>query len=241
MALRYHLRPEQDVVFLTAEFREDLLMRELCVRCIAVHADDTGRRNQLMQFLLKLLGPRAEIFDVAAAAFRTNIRHWLRHVAVMAGQLPVLMIDQRQSAEPALDDLAAGAAHDKGRKATPVQHDDDLLMLGHGCLDELPQGPRHDVPVAHTQLLPHVHALDDRQRHITDARRHRKQRKLPLLRAVVRFQRRRRTAKQQNGLMYPRQFLGHNTGMIARRLVLLVGHILFLIHDDEADIARRGE
>ena len=241
VALGHHLRSEQNIVFLPAEFRQDLLMRELRIRRIAVHADDTGRRDQLMQFLLKLLGPRAEIFDVAAAAFRADIRHRLRHVAVMAGQLAVLMVDQRQAAEAALDDLAAGTAHDKGREAAPVQHDDDLLMLCHRGLDELPERAGHDMTVAHAQFLTHIHALHDRQRHIADTRRHREQGELALLRTVIRFQRRCRTAEQQDGLMDPRQFLGHDTGMVARGLVLLVGHVLLLIHDDEADIASGGE
>ena len=38
--LRHHLRAEQDIVFLPAEFRQDFLMGKLRIRRITVHAND---------------------------------------------------------------------------------------------------------------------------------------------------------------------------------------------------------
>ena len=82
----------------------------------------------------------------------------------------------------------------KRREAAPVEHDDDLLVLRDGVLDELLQRARDDVAVAHAQLLAHVDAMDDGQRDVADAPRHDEQRELALRRAEVRLERWRRAA-----------------------------------------------
>ena len=114
----------------------------------------------------------------------------------MAGEFPALVIDERQAAEFALDDLAAGTAHDKGRKPPAVQHDDNLLPLAHGFFDKLPQRLGKNMAVAHTQFLAHIHTLHHRQRHIANTLGHGQQGKLTLLSAVITFHGRCRTAQQ---------------------------------------------
>lgn len=239
--LRDHLRAEQDVVLAAPKTLEDLLMREFRRRRVAVHADDARRRHERGELLLELLRARAEVLDVAAAALRADVRHGLLHIAVVALELAVAMVDERQAAVAAADDLAAGAAHDERREAAPVEHDDDLLVPRNCLLDELLQCARDDVAVAHAQLLPHVDAMDDGQRDVADAPRHDEQRELPLRRAEVRLKRRRRTSEEQHGPVDARDLLGHDARVVAWRLVLLVAHVLLLVEDDEPDVVSRRE
>ena len=112
-------------------------------------------------------------------------------------------------------------------------------MPGDGPFDELAQGSRYDMAIAHAQFLAHVDAMDDRQRHVADALGHRDQGEVSSFRAVIRLHRGRRTAEQQDGLMEPGYLFRHDAGVIARRFILLVAHILFLIEDDEPNIIGR--
>ena len=140
-----------------------------------------------------------------------------------------LVIDERQAAVGALNDLAAGAAHDECRVAAPVQHDDDLLVSGECLADERLERPRDDVAVPQAELLTHVDTGDFRQRDGTDAVRHGEQRELARARAVVRLEGGCRAAEDEHRPLEAREGLGDDARVVARRLVLLVAHVLLLI------------
>ena len=187
MAFRDHLRAEQDVIFVTAELFEDLLMGKLLPRRVAVHADDAGLREDRPQFLFELFRARTEIFDIRTAAFRADRRHGFADVAVMTDEASVLMIDERHTAFTAFDDFAARAAHNKCRITAPVQHDDNLLVTYERLRDELLQLAGQNMTVARFEFAAHVNAFDLGERHIPDAVRHREEFELALLRAVIRL------------------------------------------------------
>ena len=72
MTFRYHLRAEQDVERAAAETAQDFLMRELAARRVAIHALDARLGHEDAELLFELFRARAEIFDIAAAAFRAE-------------------------------------------------------------------------------------------------------------------------------------------------------------------------
>ena len=236
MPLGDHLRAEQDVVPLLAKRRENFLVRELSRRRVPVHAHDTGCRHERLEFRFQLFRARAKVFDVGTRTFGAQKRHGLLDVTVMAQEPAAAMIDERQRAGRTFDDGAARAAHDEGREAAAVQHEDHLLLLRHRFLDELTQRRGDDRAIAAMQFLAHVYTFDMRERSRTDALRHRKERKLAAARAVRSLKRRRSAAQKQYGAMQLRHDLGDGTRMVARRLVLLVRHILLLVEDDESDV-----
>ena len=94
MSLGDHLRSQQYIVFSPLKALEDAGVRKFTRCCVTVHADHTRRWYQIPKLLLQLFRSGTKILDIATAAFWTDIRHRLRHVAVMAGQLAVLMVNQ---------------------------------------------------------------------------------------------------------------------------------------------------
>ena len=96
MTLCHHLRAEQDIEVTPPKLRQDLRVRKLTSRRIAIHAHKPRGGKNLPQLLLKLFRARAEVFDVTAAAFRTGIRHGGTQIAVMADERAVRMVDERQ-------------------------------------------------------------------------------------------------------------------------------------------------
>ena len=220
-------------------------MRELAARRVAIHALDARLGHEDAELLFELFRARAEIFDIAAAAFRADVGHGLADVAVMAEkQLAAalrLMVDERHAAVGTMDDLAARAAHDECRVTAPVQHDDELLVRRDGLADQIFERPRDDVAIAHAELLPHVDARDLWERDVADTMAHAQKCQFACLCSMIRFKRRRRAAEQQHGMMQMRELFSHDARMVARRFVLLVAHVLFLVEDDEADIIGRRE
>ena len=96
MSLCHHLGAEQDIEVTPPKLRQDLRMRQLTSRRIAIHAHNPCCGKNLPQLLLELFRARAEVFDVTAAAFRTGIGHGGTQIAVVTNERTVRMIDERQ-------------------------------------------------------------------------------------------------------------------------------------------------
>ena len=58
------------------------------------------------------------------------------YIAVMALQIILSVINQRQAALRAFYDKAAGTAHNKCRITASIEHDDYLLMFMQGFIDK---------------------------------------------------------------------------------------------------------
>ena len=96
-----------------------------------------------MKFLFQLLRAGTKVFDIAATAFRADIGYRLRHIAVMTGQLAILMIDQGQATELTLDDIdlieaneafaaqSVAVAKDLGFDMSKVNVNGGAIALGH--------------------------------------------------------------------------------------------------------------
>ena len=211
-------------------------MRELSSRCVAVHTHDSCRREQLSQFLFELFCARAKVFDVTAAAFRAGLGHGHTQVAVMTKECAVCVVDERQPTRCAGDRCAAGAAHDKRGVTTSIQHDDRLFAARKRLGKKLTQRRRDDRSPPAPQLLAHIDGTDVRQRLTADPLRHCEKRQLSRLGPRIGLERGGRTAEHEECAVTTRQHFRDHARMIARCLVLLVRHILFLIEDDGTDI-----
>ena len=114
---------------MTAEGFDDTVAAVLAAGRILVEADDAPLPFVAVSPMSITLST-AE-FDVFAAACRTDRRHGLFGIAVMAAQVGGLtMVDHGHVARIAFDDVAALAAHDECREAAAVEKDDSLLP---GC------------------------------------------------------------------------------------------------------------
>ena len=82
---------------------------------------------------------------------------------------------------------------------------------------------------------------DVRQRPFQHPPRQRQQRVLAALGVVPAFQRRRGRAEDDRHAFHAGPHDGHVAGMVARRQFLLEGGFMFLIDDDQAQLARRRE
>ena len=111
MALRDHLRADQNIDFALRERAEHLLVFALGAHGVAVEARDAGRRKLFAQIFVDALGAVADEVHVLGAAFRALLRRADRIAAVVAFEtLAALVIRERDAAILALDHRAAAAA-----------------------------------------------------------------------------------------------------------------------------------
>ena len=149
------------------------------------------------------------------------------------------MVDHRLPARMAGEYEATGAAKDKRRIAAPIQHDDRLLTARQRLRQEITQIVGEDRAPPATQLCTHIDGTHTRQGLRTDALRHSEEHQFPGERPRIRLKRWRCAPHNEDRPMPTRKDLCDNACVIARGLILLIGHILFLIEDDAADIPRR--
>ena len=239
MPLCHHLGAQQNIKFPFAELVQYLRVGKLAGSGIPVHADNPCLRHQLRQLLLQLFRAGAKILDIGAAALGADLRHRHLDIAVMAQEPPVPVIHQRHGALGAFHGLPAGTAHDKGGKAPPVQHEDNLLMLCQRIGNQILQRQGNHAAPPHPQLLPHIRTGHLGQAAAADALRHGKKPIVTPHRMIVGLQRWGSTAQEQYSAVQLRQLLCHHPGMIPGRLILLVGIVLLLIHDDQPHILKR--
>ena len=85
-------------------------------------------------------------------------------------------------------------------------------------------------------LFVHVHEMDGREGAARDAVRDARERVLAVLGVLPGFERRRGASEDGDGPLDLRAHHRDVARMVARRLVLLVGGIVFLVHDDETEV-----
>ena len=119
-------------------------MRQLSPGRVAVHAHNARLREKVSELLLEFFRPRAKVFDITAPAYGTGRRNFRVQITVMADKRPVRMIYKRQAADLTIHNCTAGAAHDEGGVAAPIQHDDCLFTTRKRLRQERLQRCRDD-------------------------------------------------------------------------------------------------
>ena len=146
----------------------------------------------------------------------------------MAGQQPVGAVhDERDVARRAAPRAPARAAGQEVRPAAAVEQDDRLARVGQRLVGERVQRALRRA---------HVDDLDRRQRRAVDAPGQAQARE-----RVHRLGARRRAAGDEHGAGLRGAALGHAARVVARVALVLVGRVVLLVDDDEADVAHGRE
>ena len=162
----------------------------------------------------------------------------------MADQPPVAPVEgARQAAVWAAHVLAAGAAEEHGGVAAAVAQQDDLVAVGEGLADLLPQalGEVDLAGPARDPLLAQVDEDPLGERALAGALRERQQLQLPPLGVVAALEAGRGRDQEGGGAGVPAADEGEVAGVVARRELLLVGGVLLLVHHDQAEVGDRRE
>ena len=146
MALRQHLRADEDVdvagVHAVAHRRE----RALAARAVAIDARDARAGKALDERALEPLRAVAERQQVDVAALGTRARQPLRVAAVMAAQCPgVAMDDEPRAAARAARLPAARRAEQRRREAAAVDEHERLLAASEPGLDRREERTRRSL------------------------------------------------------------------------------------------------
>src|SRR6185437_14624823 len=112
---------------------------------IAIDTGHTGVRQQRLHLRLDALGAIAELLEERTRAFPAGLRQRHRVVAVVAARAADPLVDgQRDAAVRTLEGVAALAAEDGRREASPVQEQDRLLAALDAGSERLPQRRAED-------------------------------------------------------------------------------------------------
>ena len=158
---------------------------------------------------------------------------------VAAKLLLLPMKRERQAAIRTLRHVTAFRALQRSRVAAPVQKQNRLLAtfepLGDGFLELWRKNRDAFLPALAGRGLAHVHDAYVRHFLVVHALRQFEQRIFAVFAIVIAFQRRCGRTEHDDGIFHPAAHNGHVAGMVARRFLLLVGVLVFLVHDDEAE------
>ncbi len=149
------------------------------------------------------------------------------------------MVCQVYAAPRALRHIAALGTQQLAAASPAVQEQDALLPRSNVFCQFLLQRAADDGAVSGTQLLPQVGDTDLRQGTAVVALRQLQQIVLSLLRVVKRLHRGRGRAQQQPRALGGAAVFCHIPGVITGCVFRLIGPLLLLIHDDEAQVLQR--
>ncbi len=155
---------------------------------------------------------------------------------VAAELLLVAMVSQRDAAIRAFGHEAAERALQRGGIAAPVQEENDLLLPLHppgNGLFELRREDGHHFARAHG--LAHIHDAHDGHLLVVGPLGQLEQRVFALAAVVIAFQRGRGGAEHDHGAFHLAAHNGDVARVVAGRLLLLVGVLVFLVHNDQAE------
>ena len=155
---------------------------------------------------------------------------------MVAHQPPLeAVIDQPGVAIRALQAEAAGAAERERRVAAAIEEQQRLLAAFERVLHSFRQ-PRRDEAAARRAFAPHVDGLDHRQVRAAETLRQMDALVAPAPRVDLRFHRRRRRGQHHRNFCDAAAHHRHVAGVIMRAILLLVGRVMLLIDDDQAQI-----
>ena len=250
--LGYHLRAHEHRALRRIEALEQALVGTLSARGVRVHTDDLDTLGQEHgKLVLDALGSHAVGAQVATSAVGATGRgvwvgaHGPAAAASVAHEgMGALVVRERRGAVRALGHAAALAAHEEVREAAPVEEQHGLLAPLRHALERAAQGLREDRARAAPKLRRHVHDGYFGKHGPTRPLGHLHARPASLaprahLAATQALERRRCRAEHQGAS----PLLGHAcrdlARVVARARVLLVGRLVLLVDDDEANVGER--
>ena len=153
-----------------------------------------------------------------------------------------LVMRQRDRAVLAFQLRPTRAADHRRRIAAPVQQNQRLLSAVQRRLGLLDQRARKQVLVPGLpEFPPHIHQLHLGQRPVHHPHADRDPRVLPLCRVLPALQRRRGRPQHHHRIGQLGAHHSHVARVVARRLFLLVALIVFLIHQDQAQVRQPAQ
>jgi hypothetical protein len=126
MALRDHLRPDEDGVLGAREPLERLPQLLGLSDSVGVEPDPLELGDVPLELPLEPLWPRSDPGELGRAALRARVRGGLARAAVVAAQRPIPMQRERDVAVRTAAGDAAGATVERGRDAAAVEEEDRL-------------------------------------------------------------------------------------------------------------------
>ena len=238
MALGQHLGAEQDA----GPAARHLFQRPLYVAApadrVAIDPDQRYAGKDVVQGVLDALGTLADRPHLAAA-FRAAERHGLVGAAVVTDQPGALHVDrQARIARGTGRDPAAARAVQRRRVAAAVQVDEDLAAVRQGALDR--RQDRLGQPIA-GRVMPQVDHADPRLARTAGPFGQVD----PAIAAGIGI----RQALEGGGsgsqhdrdAMAGRARHGQVASRVPEALLLLVGRVMLLVDDDDAEARQRGE
>ena len=238
-ALRNHLRSHEDVRLPRLEISEHAAVVLLALHQVRVHPLHPRVREQFGQRLLHPLGAEAGVADRCAPALGLGTsRGGGRLVAadVAADFLRAAVVGERDAAIGALGHVAALRTLERTGIAAAVQKKHRLLAafqsLGDRLL-ELDGKNRNALFLA--GLLPHVHHAHDGHLLFVGADRELQQGVFGALDVVKALHGRRGGAEDHDGILHLAAHHRHIARVVTGGFLLLVGMLVFLIHNDQAE------
>ncbi len=162
----------------------------------------------------------------------------------MAGETaPIPVVSQGYAAVVAALRVTTGAAEKGTGIASTIEQHEDLLLPLEALLDSIGQRIRAEfLPAVFLKLDAHVDDVDRGKRALADPGAERLvARSPPLPRVVVGFQLGCRTSQNHQGTFLLRSLQSDVSGVVTGRFFLLVGGILYLIHDNRAEVLEGGK
>ena len=225
VALRHHLRPDEDDAVGGRETRE---RRRECTRAldrVGVEPNSLQLRHLRFELALEPLRAGSEPRELRRPAQRTRLRFGLRVAAVVAAQKPVRVQDERDVTVLAAERRPARAAVQGRRDAAAVQQEDRLAAAVRDRAQFRQQRRRERIAGLAAQV-DHAHG---RQRAGETAA------ELQPLEAAPGLRPRRRAAEHRDGSFQRSPLRGDGARVVARVGLLLVRRVVLLVDADDAE------
>ena len=209
---------------------------------IIIHPDSSGAGKKFADFLLHLLGTRAEISNVFSAAFRAYSRRLHGMSAVMALKQSVCfchVISHTDIAVRAFHHISAAAAADKGVVSAPVHKQHRLFSVPDTVFQCFSQLSAQYCAVAVFQLFTHVDDFNFRKRAVFDASGHFKQHIISASGTRKTQDTRCCACKDQCGILLLAPGTRDFTRVISRMMVAEISAFMLLVHHNQSEIPDR--
>ena len=238
-----HLGAQQNIGSVSAEIGQNIAQCVFARGDIGINALQPGLRETAAQHSLYLLGAVALQRDVCRVAIRAAGRHHLA-VAADVAHKPVLrgVESHGQGAVLAVGHIAAFRALQGAGKTAAVQQQNHLFALVQSFINGHAQALGEDAEVALVLgLAAHIQHAGEGQALAVGALIHAQHAVFILLHVVKGFQRWSGRPQHDGSALQLGAQHGEVASMVARAVLLLVGRIVLLVHDDEAEILHRGK
>ena len=203
---------------------------------VGIHAQRLHAGEQRVEIRLDALRPVAEKAQLAAADRALRIDPPAVAAVVADEHLVALMIRQADAAVRAGIGRAALGTGDDLTRATPVEKQNALLAASEILLQLAIEHGADGAGVAVAQFLLHIGDDDVRQLTGIEPIRQREVMIAPGLGVIAADNVRRCRAEQQQRTVLGAAELGHVARVIARRALGLIGVLLLLVDDEQAEI-----